>query len=353
MERYQVLDQLSLIVDKSLVIAETASGRTRYRLLETVRQYALEKLGESGEADDVRTRHRDYYMSMAAVLDKPASTGHQQRIEHVEAEIDNLRAAFSWSHERGDIASALQLASSLQPLWLARGRTGEGMAWFDAALGDKSAQQAEVAPAVRAGALADRVLLDSTVAHVASMDQAQQALEIARGLDDPTLRARALLACGSITVDNAAVARPYFAEANSIARALGDSWLLSQILAWQAYSAALAGDLIDARAGCEEGRALADEIGDGYSSRQFRLTLSITQMLEGNLAAAISEIRAVKADAEASPRRRPSANVRARFASASTKPAMTPRLLSFEMHWETMISISPGRKVPRCRPKKR
>ena len=109
-------------------------------------------------------------------------------------------------------------------------------------------------------------------------------------------------------MDNAAVARPYFAEANSIARALGDSWLLSQILAWQAYSAALAGDLIDARGECEEGRALADEIGDGYSSRQFRLTLSITQMLEGNLAAAISEIRAVKADAEASPRRRPSAN---------------------------------------------
>ncbi len=53
-ERYQVLDQLSLLVDKSLVVAENTSGTTRYRLLETVRQYALEKLGESGEADDVR-----------------------------------------------------------------------------------------------------------------------------------------------------------------------------------------------------------------------------------------------------------------------------------------------------------
>ena len=52
LERYQVLDQLSLLVDKSLVVAENASGPTRYRLLETVRQYALEKLGESGEADD-------------------------------------------------------------------------------------------------------------------------------------------------------------------------------------------------------------------------------------------------------------------------------------------------------------
>ena len=60
-ERYQVLDQLTLLVDKSLVVSENTSGRTRYRFLETVRQYALEKLGESGEADDVRARHRDHY----------------------------------------------------------------------------------------------------------------------------------------------------------------------------------------------------------------------------------------------------------------------------------------------------
>ena len=65
-ERYQVLDQLTLLVDKSLVVAENSRGRTRYRLLETVRQYAQEKLGESGEADAVRTRHRDHYTAMAA-----------------------------------------------------------------------------------------------------------------------------------------------------------------------------------------------------------------------------------------------------------------------------------------------
>ena len=53
-ERYQVLDQLTLLVDKSLVVADDSGGRTRYRLLETVRQYAQEKLGESGEADAVR-----------------------------------------------------------------------------------------------------------------------------------------------------------------------------------------------------------------------------------------------------------------------------------------------------------
>src|SRR6202042_920086 len=68
-QRYQVLDQLTLLVDKSLVVTDDSRGRTRYRLLETVRQYALEKLGESGEADAVRSRHRDYYMALAALLD--------------------------------------------------------------------------------------------------------------------------------------------------------------------------------------------------------------------------------------------------------------------------------------------
>ncbi len=79
-ERFQVLDQLSLLVDKSLVVAENASGRTRYRLLETVRQYALEKLGESGEADEVRARHRDHYTVDGGLLDAPATIGHEQRM---------------------------------------------------------------------------------------------------------------------------------------------------------------------------------------------------------------------------------------------------------------------------------
>ena len=117
-ERFQVLDQLSLLVDKSLVVAENAGGRTRYRLLETVRQYALEKLGESGEADDVRTRHRDHFWSMAARLDAPATSGHQQRISQALQEMDNLRAAFTWSRENGETSKELEFATFLQSVWL-------------------------------------------------------------------------------------------------------------------------------------------------------------------------------------------------------------------------------------------
>jgi predicted ATPase len=85
-EHYQVLDQLALLVDKSLVLAENTGRRTRYRLLETVRQYALEKLGESGEADAVRSRHRDHYTALAALLDAPADRDYEQRLEQAETE---------------------------------------------------------------------------------------------------------------------------------------------------------------------------------------------------------------------------------------------------------------------------
>ena len=137
-ERYQVLDQLTLLVDKSLVVAVDSSHGTRFRLLETVRQYAQEKLHESREGDDVRCRHRDHYTAMAALLDTPEDGGYQRRIEQADAEIDNLRAAFAWSRENSDTERALTLASSLQPLWLSRGRIQEGLNWLGAALADEA-----------------------------------------------------------------------------------------------------------------------------------------------------------------------------------------------------------------------
>ena len=128
------MDQLSLLVDKSLVVAEDVSGAMRYRLLETVRQYALEKLGESDEADAVRDRHRDHYTDRAADLVSLMRGGHQRLIDWADVEIDNLRAAFAWSCENTDVERALRLASSLQPFWIARARFRDGLALFDAAV---------------------------------------------------------------------------------------------------------------------------------------------------------------------------------------------------------------------------
>ena len=300
-QRYQVLDQLTLLVDKSLVVAENTGGRTRYRLLETVRQYALEKLGESGEADAVRSRHRDYYTAMAAVFDAPAGRDYEQCLEQAEIEIDNLRAAFGWSRENSDTELALALASSLQPLWLARGRLREGLAWFDTALADLNAQHLEVAAAVRARALADKAVLDAWAGPAASMDQAEQALAIAREIDEPALLARTLTACGFIAGMgyHVEVARGCFAEAIGLARAVDDRWRLSQILALQAATASIAGDSIAVRAAGEEGRDLTDAIGDGFNSRMCRFYLGGAQLQQGDLAGAAAQFGEVAAEAEA------------------------------------------------------
>ncbi|MGP0077406.1 helix-turn-helix transcriptional regulator [Mycobacterium sp.] len=300
-ERFQVLDQLSLLVDKSLVVADDSGGRTRYRLLETVRQYALEKLSESGEADVVRARHRDHYTALAALLDAPAGTDYEQRLEQADIEIDDLRAAFGWSRENSAIELALALASSLQPLWLGRGRLREGLAWFDTALADLDAQHLEVAAAVRARALADKAVLDAWAGPAASMDQAELALAIAREVDEPALLARTLTACGFIAGlgYHVEVARGCFAEAIGLARAVDDRWRLSQILALQAATASIAGDSIAVRAAGEEGRDLADAIGDGFNSRISRFYLGGAQLQQGDLAGAAAQFAEVAAEAEA------------------------------------------------------
>jgi predicted ATPase len=221
-QRFQVLDQLTLLVDKSLVVAENAGERTRYRMLETIRQYALEKLGESGEADAVRTRHRDYYSGFAAQLDSLQRVDFRHRVQQFEAELDNLRTAFAWSRDNGEGSRALELASSLQPLWQGRGLLREGLSWFQAILEHDDLDLESVPPAVRARALADRAVLDSYLSAADGMEQAQVAVEIARALDDPALLARALTACGYLRGFDIATAAPHFAEAIGLARETGD-----------------------------------------------------------------------------------------------------------------------------------
>jgi predicted ATPase/class 3 adenylate cyclase/DNA-binding NarL/FixJ family response regulator len=299
-ERYQVLDQLTLLVDKSLVVAEDTAGRMRYGLLETVRQYALEKLGESGEANAVRARHRDHYTALAALLDTPGRADYERRLEQAEIEIDNLRAAFAWSRENSDVELASALASSLQPLWQARGRLQEGLVWFDAVLAGLDTRHPGMAPAVCARALADRAMLANWVGAADSLDQAQQALAIAREVDDPAVLARALTACGyTAIIQKAEVAGQYFAEALGLARALGDRWRLSQILASQARGAIVVGDPIAARAAGQEGCDLADAIGDWWTSRQCRWCLGMAQLFQGDLATAAAQFGLLAAGAEA------------------------------------------------------
>jgi DNA-binding CsgD family transcriptional regulator len=285
-------DSASLLPAQSL----RATPKCAYELRKSG-QYALEKLGESAEADAVRSRHCDHYTSIAALLDAPARRDYEQRLEQAEIEMDNLRNALGWDLENRDTERALALASSLQPVWLTRGRILEGLAWFHVipAEGDDAA----VSPSVRARALADEAVLNVFVGDERLL-RAQRAVEIARELDDPALLARTLSACGFIvgTQYDSETAAAYYAEAVELVRASDDRWRLSQILAWQANTGLTTGDPIAAGRAGEEGRDIADAIGNRANSRQSRLGIGWALLVQGKVTAAISEFRTLTAECE-------------------------------------------------------
>jgi len=291
-ERYQVLDQLTLLVDKSLVIADDSPHGTRYRLLETVRQYAQEKLHESREGNDVRIRHRDHYTAMAALLGAQADSDHQRRIEQAETELDNLRAAFAWSRESSDTELAMALASALLPLWLSRGLMQEGRNWLVAVLTDADDGNIE-ASAERAKASVVRVVLESFRAMTVDLDDAERTLAAARELGDPALVARALTACGLRAADDRESSVAYFAEAAALARDSGDSWWLGQTLALESMYALLFGEPVAIPVAAEEALRIADSIGDKFVSRQCRYILGWAQVLRGELTEGLIQLRDV------------------------------------------------------------
>ncbi|MBI3460546.1 tetratricopeptide repeat protein, partial [Candidatus Acetothermia bacterium] len=125
-EAREVLDLLAHLVDKSLVIGEQRDGKTRYRLLETVRQYAQEKLEESKESESLQSLHLTYFLQLTKQAE-PELTGANQKqwLECFETELDNLRAALRWTWH-AEPGAGLQLASALGQFWDVRGYWAEG-----------------------------------------------------------------------------------------------------------------------------------------------------------------------------------------------------------------------------------
>ena len=119
MKRSDILDLLGRLVDKSLVIVGAGSdfSGTRYRLLETIRLYALERLVETGEASVIRDRHLDFYLNLAEKSEP--HMGHESGtwINRLDKDLDNIRAAMEWSTNSGKAAVALRMAGSLVYFW--------------------------------------------------------------------------------------------------------------------------------------------------------------------------------------------------------------------------------------------
>jgi predicted ATPase/class 3 adenylate cyclase/DNA-binding CsgD family transcriptional regulator len=269
-EQFQILDQISLLVDKSLVVAEDESGVMRYRLLETVRQYSLEKLAESGEADVIRNRHRDHYIATATEL-----VGDERLIGWAEQETGNLRAAHTWSIDSAEFEPALRLMSALQRVWEARGRMAEGIAGFDAVFTDSRYRDDCVAPPVWIQAVADKSILTAWISTPASLERATEALDAARELGDLALTASSLAACGAIAYYSPEVSKKYLSDAIDLARSLGDRSKLCYFLSCLAVAMNVAGQPIASQRAAEEGRNVAEAVGDGFVSRHCRVWLAV------------------------------------------------------------------------------
>jgi predicted ATPase/DNA-binding SARP family transcriptional activator/DNA-binding CsgD family transcriptional regulator len=134
-EEDAILDLLSGLVDKSLVVEKPQKSGVRHRMLEPVRQYAREKLEERGESEEIRRRHAGFFLALAEEAE-PRLWGPEDTewLERLDVEHDNLRSALSWALERGDAELGLRLAGALWRFWEAHGHYSEGKRWLEKAL---------------------------------------------------------------------------------------------------------------------------------------------------------------------------------------------------------------------------
>jgi non-specific serine/threonine protein kinase len=228
----EVLDLLARLVDKSLVLAEEVEdGGTRYRLLETLRQYGQERLSAAGERAAVQGRHAAYFRALVERDEQGLPGPDQLRwLGGMERELDNLRAALACCLEADApgqggapaVETGLRLASGLHAFWRDRDHHREGLAWLERAL----AQGAAAPVALRASA-------------------SRSAGVLAAAMNDDLARSRAFLA-------------------NSVAlgRVLGDPWQLSWSLATSGWALASSGHEAAAAAALDESLALARTVGE-------------------------------------------------------------------------------------------
>jgi non-specific serine/threonine protein kinase len=272
-----VLDLLARLVDKSLVQADDRGSAVRYRLLEPVRQYAAEKLAESGEEPLLRDRHLEWYVRFAVDADlelRGPNLG--AALDHVEAEYDNLRSALDWSVGKPDTGDAeLELCAALLWFWYQRDRLPEGRERIERAL-----RRTSTPSVARMHALASA----GWIAHfdrdqITARFWLEESLALARRFQDGRAAAWALhlLARTHYFDGDAAAATALGNESLAAARAAGDRWVegwATHVLALAAY---VAGDYAQAQRWFEESLAIRQPIGH-------KLGIQIVHILLGYLA---------------------------------------------------------------------
>ncbi len=283
---FGTLDLLFQLINKSLIILDEPTGETsRYRMLETIRQYSLGKLFEAGESQAMRNRHRDLFLELAERAE-PELKAHAQITwsNRLELEHDNLRQALEWSLEQGEAEPALRLAAALHYFWWIRGYYNEGQRWLEAAL-----QLAGNTPRLHSSLWRARALLalswikKSQGDYVGALATAEDGLRISRELVDRRSTAFALYLKGSLMFDrmNPTINRPIVEESLSICLAIGDKWIMGCCLHHLA-EIAIEEKYPEGRVLFEKSVAVYRETGDKLILTYPLVTLAWTILAEGD-----------------------------------------------------------------------
>jgi non-specific serine/threonine protein kinase len=259
-----MLDGLESLAARSLIRrGDMAEGEARFRMLETIREYALERLDESGEATDVRRRHAGYFLALAERAEHE-HVGAQQGawLNRLEAEHDNLRAAFLWAVQEEEAEIALRLTGALSHFWEIRGHHGEGRAHLTRALRLTGTRKY---PVLQANALRHLGYLAHDQGDYAQACACyEESLAIMQGLGDRrgVARAKAALAWVAFQVGDFSLSRTLQEQSLAIMRELGDRRGVALALNGLGYIASVLGNHAEARAYHEESLAIMRDLGD-------------------------------------------------------------------------------------------
>jgi len=266
-EAKEVLEALSRLIDKSLVtVNRTERGETRYHLLETIRQYAHEKLAESGREVNSRDRHLDYFVQWVEAAEPHLNSAEQVKwLDRYEVEHDNLRAAIEWRHTEESKASlGLRLAAACGRFWRLHGYLSEGRMQLSEALSKSGAQERTIMRARALTALANLEYLQSD--YPAMRPVTEEALSIWRelGQEGKAGIAFTLDLLGELETEEGDYVRALglFQEAMDIYQELNDARGIGQIHMQFGWAAMRAGDYPKAQRHLEEFFRLAQQAGD-------------------------------------------------------------------------------------------
>jgi predicted ATPase/class 3 adenylate cyclase len=256
-----VLDLLAHLVDKSLIVSQPDGGR--FRLLETVRQYAQERVREAGEEDEARARHLAFYLALAEAAE-PELLGADEGVWCARLDLEQpnlLQAHASCERVESGATAGLRFAFSLRNYWIDRGLLGLGHRLTLGALARSGASQRDLA---RCRALAAASSLEYFMGlYAKAAEHSRESLSIAEELGDKERIATAFTLLGHITISHdPAAARKYYEAALALARELGDKRRLANIVNGLGVLCAQQGDMDHAEAFYEEALRLDRERGE-------------------------------------------------------------------------------------------